>query len=340
MIHSRCLKIQFLSETQTINGVLSRPKGPREVLFCFFIVSGLPILCISARWRDASQMLHRQSSSALDMFFTMYSTMCCSCTCVLGIETCDTIIVACAGEHAPDGRDSNFLLGVTAGLFAIFAGPAFMFCIYLPFALLLWLFASLVGLFPTRQPLHEVRSRRQSPRSSRQESIRQPAPSTPALQRPIPLRVSSDPVPSSLEWHSQLQSRQGFIQQQIRSISRRQAEFERQHLPRPLNPPFAASSVPDGSTAGLSSTPAVNAASIGEVPYGGRNTSRPQSAMAAEDHIIDACVICMDAGKDWLCIPCGHLAMCGQCIAQVWAQTRRCPICKQPIRKVMQVYRA
>ena len=53
----------------------------------------------------------------------------------------------------------------------------------------------------------------------------------------------------------------------------------------------------------------------------------------------DVCSVCMDAQKDWACIPCGHLAMCKDCSARVKRLTGRCPICSQRIKQVMQVYR-
>jgi len=53
----------------------------------------------------------------------------------------------------------------------------------------------------------------------------------------------------------------------------------------------------------------------------------------------DVCSVCMDAQKDWACIPCGHLAMCKDCSTRVKRLTGRCPICSQRIKQVMQVYR-
>ena len=68
--------------------------------------------------------------------------------------------------------------------------------------------------------------------------------------------------------------------------------------------------------------------------------SQASAVVADADGPTDACVICMDAKKDWACVPCGHLAMCGACIATVKRQIGRCPICKQRNKQTMQVYKA
>lgn len=68
-------------------------------------------------------------------------------------------------------------------------------------------------------------------------------------------------------------------------------------------------------------------------------TPPSNGSVAADDRdsqLVDPCVVCMDANKDWLCMPCGHLAMCGACTARVSHQTGHCPICKQYIQQIVQ----
>ena len=110
----------------------------------------------------------------------------------------------------------------------------------------------------------------------------------------------------------------------------------------PLVSPRLGTCETGGSTAGPSTSalPAASAVPL-SVPSADRNSSN-RFAVPTEHTTVfaDLCVICMTADKDWLCFPCGHLAMCRACSAGVQRQTGRCPICRQPITQVVQVYRA
>ena len=70
-----------------------------------------------------------------------------------------------------------------------------------------------------------------------------------------------------------------------------------------------------------------------------RRREAPPLAATSAPELADVCVVCMDASKDWLYVPCGHLAMCGACKARVKQQAWHCPICQKKIKQVMQVYR-
>ncbi|RHY41775.1 hypothetical protein DYB34_008711 [Aphanomyces astaci] len=48
------------------------------------------------------------------------------------------------------------------------------------------------------------------------------------------------------------------------------------------------------------------------------------------------CVICMDEVRNAVCIPCGHLSSCFDCLSS--AST--CPICRTPIQSVVKIYTA
>jgi predicted nuclease with TOPRIM domain len=48
------------------------------------------------------------------------------------------------------------------------------------------------------------------------------------------------------------------------------------------------------------------------------------------------CVICLDLFADHVVIPCGHLAICGTCSA---AAATQCPVCRQSVDLIVQVYR-
>ena len=47
------------------------------------------------------------------------------------------------------------------------------------------------------------------------------------------------------------------------------------------------------------------------------------------------CVVCMDAPKDHIVLPCGHMCACGAC-AQLLRD--RCPVCRGPIDHITQVF--
>ena len=72
----------------------------------------------------------------------------------------------------------------------------------------------------------------------------------------------------------------------------------------------------------------------------GHSVSVQSQREGAPGHYVDECVICMHFMKEWLRVPCGHLAMCGPCIAKVKRQTGGCPICRRRITQVVRVCRA
>jgi hypothetical protein len=51
------------------------------------------------------------------------------------------------------------------------------------------------------------------------------------------------------------------------------------------------------------------------------------------------CVVCMDAAKDHIIVPCGHQCVCARCAEQL-TKTRSpmCPVCREPIIQTMRVF--
>ncbi len=43
------------------------------------------------------------------------------------------------------------------------------------------------------------------------------------------------------------------------------------------------------------------------------------------------CIVCWNKTPTWVCVPCGHLAMCGGCSVAVKERTGLCPVCQQDI---------
>ncbi|KAH9144080.1 hypothetical protein AeRB84_011952 [Aphanomyces euteiches] len=65
--------------------------------------------------------------------------------------------------------------------------------------------------------------------------------------------------------------------------------------------------------------------------------ANPIAAPAAEpESSVNECVICMDQVRNAVCIPCGHLSSCVDCLSA--AQV--CPICRTAIQTVVKVYTA
>ena len=50
------------------------------------------------------------------------------------------------------------------------------------------------------------------------------------------------------------------------------------------------------------------------------------------------CVVCWDARAEAVCVPCGHMAGCIECLRAVKAQSRQCPVCRASISEVIKVY--
>ena len=50
------------------------------------------------------------------------------------------------------------------------------------------------------------------------------------------------------------------------------------------------------------------------------------------------CAVCMDADITHVCVPCGHIALCGTCAESMLAADAPCPLCRAAVSSVMRVY--
>ena len=51
------------------------------------------------------------------------------------------------------------------------------------------------------------------------------------------------------------------------------------------------------------------------------------------------CVVCFDAPKDHIIVPCGHQCVCARCAEQLTkTRTPMCPVCRGPILQTMKVF--
>ena len=51
------------------------------------------------------------------------------------------------------------------------------------------------------------------------------------------------------------------------------------------------------------------------------------------------CVICLSEARDTTVLPCRHLCLCSRCAEVLRANSRRCPICRQPVSSMLQIDR-
>ena len=60
-----------------------------------------------------------------------------------------------------------------------------------------------------------------------------------------------------------------------------------------------------------------------------RATAAEAATSAAEDRLL--CVVCLDADRSVVYVPCAHFATCAECDEGLEAQSGPCPICQQAI---------
>ncbi|KAK8280382.1 hypothetical protein V6Z12_D09G171600 [Gossypium hirsutum] len=49
------------------------------------------------------------------------------------------------------------------------------------------------------------------------------------------------------------------------------------------------------------------------------------------------CVICLSEPRDTTVLPCRHMCMCSSCAKVLRCQTNRCPICRQPVERLLEI---
>ena len=146
---------------------------------------------------------------------------------------------------------------------------------------------------------------------------------------------------------------------QVQTLPAAQASLQ-QHVTAP-HPPFITQSVEKGAVkAGLNSPnkgdmawkeaelqrPA-NVASGSASPFATRLGPRSEEVDSDSSGLKNAqgrhdpkslCIVCWERKPSWICVPCGHLAMCKSCSQAVKKKTNICPVCQQAIRALHQVY--
>lgn len=57
-----------------------------------------------------------------------------------------------------------------------------------------------------------------------------------------------------------------------------------------------------------------------------------------QDSVVGQCVVCWDAPAQAVCIPCGHLAGCMECLSEIKEKSWGCPVCRAPLQQVVKVF--
>lgn len=65
--------------------------------------------------------------------------------------------------------------------------------------------------------------------------------------------------------------------------------------------------------------------------------SEPQQT--PEPEAKEDCIICYDAVRCAVCVPCGHVAMCLSCARKVKSASRRvCPVCRARVSDIIKIF--
>uniref|UniRef100_A0A2P2IZ71 RING-type E3 ubiquitin transferase n=2 Tax=Rhizophora mucronata TaxID=61149 RepID=A0A2P2IZ71_RHIMU len=68
--------------------------------------------------------------------------------------------------------------------------------------------------------------------------------------------------------------------------------------------------------------------------YGIGNSVGPESS---GNDLGKECVICMSEPRDTTVLPCRHMCMCSECAKLLQFRTKRCPICRQPVERLLEI---
>ena len=61
----------------------------------------------------------------------------------------------------------------------------------------------------------------------------------------------------------------------------------------------------------------------------------PELDNSVEDERKQLCVVCFDQTRNCIILPCKHFCMCIECAKQVQREFNKCPICRTPIKEIV-----
>ncbi|KQK06414.1 probable E3 ubiquitin-protein ligase LUL4 isoform X1 [Brachypodium distachyon] len=71
--------------------------------------------------------------------------------------------------------------------------------------------------------------------------------------------------------------------------------------------------------------------------FGIVNSTEADVPDADDDGMGKECVICLTEPRDTAVFPCRHLCMCSECAQALRLQSNKCPICRQPVEKLIEI---
>ncbi|XP_020102508.1 probable E3 ubiquitin-protein ligase LUL3 [Ananas comosus] len=75
-----------------------------------------------------------------------------------------------------------------------------------------------------------------------------------------------------------------------------------------------------------------------QVIFGLVNSAEAEvSGADKDDDMGKECVICLSEPRNTAVFPCRHMCMCSECARALTLQSNKCPICRQPVEKVMEI---
>jgi len=78
----------------------------------------------------------------------------------------------------------------------------------------------------------------------------------------------------------------------------------------------------------------------GETVMSGTRSMSLGGVVGAHQPANDECSVCLDRAPNCVLYMCGHMCMCYDCAMDVVAHSGDCPICRQPIRDVIKIFRS
>ncbi|XP_072960671.1 probable E3 ubiquitin-protein ligase LUL2 [Typha angustifolia] len=71
--------------------------------------------------------------------------------------------------------------------------------------------------------------------------------------------------------------------------------------------------------------------------FGLVNSAEADFTGADDDDMGKECVICLSEPRDTAVLPCRHMCMCSECAKALTLQSNKCPVCRQPVEKLMEI---
>lgn len=103
----------------------------------------------------------------------------------------------------------------------------------------------------------------------------------------------------------------------------------------PKKEPAQASSLPPETAASLEPSAPPLPSSMYPAIYSSDDQGSSSSGPSDEEKV---CAVCFTNPKNSVCVPCGHMACCIECLEEIRKNNNECPVCRAQIREVVKVF--